>query len=460
MRSLLTVLACLLAASRSGSAQKLSEPTDAQIRTVLAERIDTVRSNVGIVVGLVGPDGRRIMTHGRADVATGARLTGDTVFEIGSVTKVLTSLMLAAMVDRGDVRLADPVNRFLPAGSQMPSAAGRSITLEDLATHTSGLPFWPTNVPTGDVMTALAAYTDHDLLRFLSSFEVPDDAKRKWSYSNVDAGLLGYLLSRHAGGSYEAVLRQFVTGPLGLSNTVLTLDQARATRRATGYTNTLKPAPAWNVPALAGGGSLHSTVSDLMTLLESLGNGNTVAGRALPLMLATRRAAPGFAQALGWMALTTGPDDEIIFHDGQTLGFASAVAYDPRSRRGVVVLSNTAASVGDIARHLLRPSLPLTKTTPVPVRAEIALDSTLLDRYAGSYSPGSGVRFVVTHEGDALMLQLPGLPKFRIRPESARSFFVAENHRLTISFDLDERGDATRLRLNAATGDVTAARTP
>jgi hypothetical protein len=197
-----------------------------------------------------------------------------------------------------------------------------------------------------------------------------------------------------------------------------------------------------------------------MTLIEGFAADRSAIAALLPTMLATKRQGPGFQQALGWMVLEGGPGDEMIYHDGQTVGFASAVAYDPRARTGVIVLSNAASGVGDIARHLLRPSIPLTKpAAPAPRRTEIAVDPALFDRYAGSYEPGPGVVFAVSREGDALMLQLPGLPKLRLRPESDRNFFVAENTQLTLTFEVDAAGAVTKLLLKAPTGDVSARRT-
>ena len=175
-------------------------------------------------------------------------------------------------------------------------------------------------------------------------------------------------------------------------------------------------------------------------------------------MLSTRRQAPGFQQALGWMVQST-PAGEILVHDGQTLGFASAVAYDARARNGVVVLSNTAISVGDLARHILRPSLPLAAPpAPAPIKTEIAMDPSQFDRYAGKYSPKPGLEFTVTREDKMLMLQIPGLPKLRLRPEREHVFFVAENTRLGVKFEVGAAGAVTRLEFASPGATIAAAK--
>ena len=431
---------------------------DAAIRRLLIERIDTGRS-VGMVIGVITPAGRRTIAHGRFGVADARPVDGSTVFEIGSVTKIFTSLLLADMARQGEVALTDPVAHHLPPDIPLNGNAAR-MTLAELATHMAGLPFWPSNLPKGDTMGALAAYSVDDLYRFVATFEAPADARGRWQYSNTDNGLLGALLARRAGSSYEAAIAKRITGPLGMSSTTVTLSAVAERLLASGHDAQLKPAARWNVPAMAGAGSLHSTANDLLTFLAALDDERSIAAAALPTMLATRHEGPGFLQTLGWWIVSTGPEDPgILAHDGQTLGFASAIAYDPRTRSGVVVLSNSAASVGDLARHLLRPSIPLaTPQAPAPQRTEIAIDPVLLDRYAGRYEPGPGAVFVITREGEALMLQLPGLPKLRLRPESPRSFFLAENTRVTVTFEVDPAGRAVRLMLGSPTGDVPAQR--
>ena len=435
-------------------------PGDSEIQRLITARVDTERRNLGIVVGIVTPGGRRILSHGRASLDDPRGLTGDTVFEIGSVTKLFTSVLLADMVRRGEVQLTDSVFRYLPPHTSR-ARENRTITLADLATHTSGLPLWPSGIPaTRAGALSMATYTRAQLLDFLSTFPVAADAGQKWMYSNVDAGVLGLALGVRANTSYEALLEARVTGPLNMRSTSVDLSDRMRSRLADGHDAGLRVAPSWNVPALAGAGSLHSSVNDLLTFLDALGRDDGTLAGILPVMLATRRSGPGIPQALGWWIIAPTPqDDGIIVHDGGTLGFSSGVAYDPKSRTGVVVLSNTASAVGDIARHLLRPSIPLTPAAgAAPVRTEIPMDAAGFDRLVGRYEPAPGVGFEVSRDGDALMIQLPGIPRLRLRPESANTFYVADNTRITVTFDLDAEGRAMGLTLSAPTGTTPAKR--
>ncbi len=368
-------------------------PGDLDIKRLITTRVDAERRNLGIVVGIVTPAGRRIVAHGRASLDDPRELDGDTVFEIGSVTKVFTSVLLADMVRRGEVKVTDSVFSYLPPHTSR-ALENRTISLADLATHTSGLPLWPSGIPaTRDGVFSMATYTRAQLVDFLSTFPVPVDVGQKWTYSNVDAGVLGLALGVRANSNYEALLQERVTGPLRLRNTAVGLSGNMRSHLAVGHDAGRRVAPAWNVPALTAAGSLHSSVNDLLTFLEALGREDGPLAGVLPVMLATRRPGPGIPQALGWWIIAPGSQDEgILAHDGGTLGFSSAVAYDPKARTGVVVLSNTASAVGDLARHLLRPSIPLTPPVgSAPARTEIQMDPGMFDRLLGRYEPAPGL---------------------------------------------------------------------
>ena len=257
------------------------------------------------------------MSHGRASLDDPRDLDGDSVFEIGSVTKVFTSVLLADMVRRGEVKLTDSVFSYLlPHTSR--AQEQRTITLADLATHTSGLPFWPSGIPaTGDGVLSMASYTHAQLLDYLTSFPVPAEVGRKWSYSNVDAGVLGLALGVRANSSYEALLQARVTGPLRMRNTAVGLLDDMRSHLTVGHDVERRVAPVWNVPALTAAGSLHSSVNDLLTFLEAIGREDGPLAGVLPVMLATRREGPGIPQALAWWIIAPTPQDEgILAHDG------------------------------------------------------------------------------------------------------------------------------------------------
>lgn len=229
---------------------------ETNIREALASRIDTAGVGVGTIVGVLTPEGRRYITHGRTEKSGGVEPDANTVFEIGSITKVFTALLLADMVERDEVALDDEIARYLPADVRVPARNGKAITFVDLATHTSGLPRLPTNLQALDLIDPYAAYGPAQLHEFLSGYELPRDPGEKWEYSNVGAGLLGYVLARRAGMSYEALLRARILAPLGMHDTTITLSPEQRARMATGHDLAMSPTGPWAFDALAGAGAL------------------------------------------------------------------------------------------------------------------------------------------------------------------------------------------------------------
>ncbi len=166
MRNALSfTFAMILSAAGAGAQSPPNSPVppDSEIRKILVERVDTFHQGVGIVVGVIEPQGRRVIAYGSVNQGDARPLNGDTIFEIGSVTKVFTSLLLADMVQRGEVALADPVAKYLPADVRVPERGGRVITLVDLSTHTSGLPRLPSNLFPKDPANPYADYSAEQL---------------------------------------------------------------------------------------------------------------------------------------------------------------------------------------------------------------------------------------------------------------------------------------------------------
>ncbi len=262
-------------------------PATAEIREILKKRIDRQKQSVGIVVGVIEPAGRRIIACGSLANGDPRPLDGDTIFEVGSVTKVFTSLLLADMVNRNEVALRDPVHRYLPKNVSLPERNGKSITLLDLSTHSSGLPPLPVNVnPQADLSVK-------DLYRFLSNCTLPRDPGSEYEYSNLGAGLLGHLLASSAGTDYESAIATRIARPLNMSSTGIKLPPSMNDRVATGHNAILAPVPNSDIPTpLAGAGALRSSANDMLTFLEAvLGYKESPLAPAMKMMLEVRRPA-------------------------------------------------------------------------------------------------------------------------------------------------------------------------
>ena len=331
-------------------AETLSE----QIRGLLAEFVDDERQGVGVVAGLTTGAGRTVVGFGRFSADDSTQPDGDTVFEIASVTKVFTSTLLADVVVRGELGLDTPVQSLLGAAARMPTRGATEIALGHLATHNSGLPRLPGNFDPADESNPYADYDAERLYAFLSSHELRRDVGEAVEYSNVGYGLLGHALALREGTDYETLATERILGPLQMEDTAVDLSAPLRARLAPGHDERLRPAANWDFTALAGAGALRSTVNDMLTFVEAnMGLRESALRPAMELAHAPQLTDPalGMDLGLGWIIAAEG-DRRFVWHNGATGGYASFIGFDPEAGEGVVILSNSAASVDDLAYRL------------------------------------------------------------------------------------------------------------
>jgi serine-type D-Ala-D-Ala carboxypeptidase/endopeptidase len=343
-------------------------PGDAEIKAILRRRILIEHQGMGMVVGVIDNRGRRVIAFGRSDASDPRPLDGHTVFEIGSISKVFTSLLLEEGVIRGELKLDDPASRIAPRGAVIPQLGGRQITLADLSTHTSGLPdddddFWGK-----DPNHPSAHYDVARLFRFVGRVTLSHSPGTAYEYSNVGAALLGQLLALKAGEPYARLVRDRIAIPLGMNSTALAPPTGAPV--AVGHNAALKSVPPFDAQAYDPAGGLRSTADDMLTFLGAeLGYVKTPLAPALRAQWSTvRRPAinPRVESVLGW-TVTLGPEGEIIWKNGGTPGFRTFAGFNPKTGVGVVVLSNTnTGRLGpdDIGLHLLDPAAPLDVPDP------------------------------------------------------------------------------------------------
>jgi len=417
----------LAGAQTTAAAGESQFPSEADVKQILVHVVDTEKRTVGIVAGLIGPQGSRVVSYGQLDPKMPGTPGPDTVYEIGSISKVFTSLLLADMVKRGEVALDDPVAKYLPKSVKMPSRNGKEITLVDLATHTSGLPRLPSNLKPANAENRYADYTVDDMYAFLSSYQLTSDPGSKYEYSNLGGGLLGHVLALRAGKDYETLLRERVLAPLQMDSTGIHLTADERARLAPGHTESLEPAANWDLPTLAGAGALRSTAHDMLLFLSAnLGFTQTPLAAAMEFERTAVRRPTGVSNlevALAWHILEHN-GNEIIWHNGGTGGYRSWMGFDLKKRIGVVVLSNSANGVDDIGQHLVDSSLPLVPYEAPKQRTAISVDPKVLDGYVGRYQLTPQFIITVTREQGSLYVQATGQPKFEIFAESPTEFFL------------------------------------
>ena len=407
-------VAIALPASLAWAADRI--PPD--VRDHVTRRVDQGYC-VGLVVGVLDEQGPSYFSRGRFSVNGGRPVAEDTLFEIGSITKAFTAILLADMAERGQVDLNDPVQKLLPASARVPARGESQITLRDLATHRSGLPRLPDNLEPKDSENPYADYDEEHLLQFLSGHELSRDIGKQYEYSNLGAGLLGHALARSARTTYERLIIDRVCDPLGMSDTRILLSDEQKSRLAQGHAGT-KPVKNWDLDALAGAGALRSTAQDMLRFLSgNLGLAETPIAKALQ---ATHRdrfetGQPDLYVALGWHVWTKF-GTTILWHNGGTGGYRSFCGFCPEKKLGVVVLTNSFEDIDDIGLHILGPKFEL-KT----LREPTTVDAASLTDYVGHYELRPGLVFEITSEGNQLFAQLTGQDKHPVYPESDRKFF-------------------------------------
>lgn len=436
----------LLALPTAGRAQD-QPPTDEAIRQILRQRVDEQKHGVGIVVGWVDEHGSRVVGYGKTRREGGSPVDGKSVFEIGSVSKVFTSLLLAVAMEKGEVKLDDPVSKYLPPGTKVPARNGREITLLDLSTHRSGLPRMPDNIHSKNGADPYAETTPEEMYAFLSRYTLTRDIGAELEYSNFGAALLGQALARRAGKSYELLLTERICVPLGMRSTSVTLSPDEQARLAAPHHEDLSPATNWNLAAFAGAGGIRSDVDDLLRFLSAeigLTPSPLAAAMRETQQLHNPEGGPKSDIGLAWF-INHAHEPPVIMHNGQTGGYHSFVGFDPARRRGVVVLTNTANSIDDIGFHLLNAEFPLDR--PVKPRTVLAMPPEKADQYVGRYEILPNFVLTFRRDGAHFLTTATGQGDIEVFPETPTDFF-AKGMDAQITFVKDAQGKVTALVLH------------
>ena len=329
--------------------------------------------DAGLVIGLIDEAGSRLFSAGKLDNGTGREVDGDTLFELGSVTKVFTALLLLDAVRRGEMSLSDPVAKYLPAEVRLPVRNGKEITLQSLAAQDSGLPRFPDNLSDrglpelsrDELREVCDAYTATDLFDFLAAYPLPDDPGARFRYSNVGMALLGHAIERNRGNDFESLVVERICQPLGMDSTRIELSTAQRERLARGHWADGRPAKNLEFQVFASAGSLLSTANDLLKFLAAaLGWSESELTPLLKRTLTVRHhGSREFGNtAMPWYdeGLYRPPGTEILGHGGGGFGYLAFIGVEKTTRRGVVVLTNQMALNPDGIGWAILQGMPLT----------------------------------------------------------------------------------------------------
>jgi len=340
----IAALILLLVLPRLALALDLRPSFDAQARHMIEDR-----ATVGLVVAIYRNGETQVVGYGETKKGSGVVPDGDTVYEIGSITKTFTATLLADMMLRDMVKLDAPFYEYLPPSVRVPLKDGRAITLEHLVTHTSGYPRQPENLLSIDRRNPYADYTVERMYEFLNWYKLRRPPGQ-YEYSNFGFGLLGHVLSLRAGRTYEELLIERICQPLGMRDTLQAPNADMLRRLAPPYNDVLQPDRNWDLGALQGAGGIRSTANDMLKYIRAhIVDDGTPPARAMHLTHVRHYTSGGGkgqlleGQGIG-LAWRLTHDDKILFHGGSTGGYRAWTAIVPSRGVGIIVLANSASS--------------------------------------------------------------------------------------------------------------------
>jgi serine-type D-Ala-D-Ala carboxypeptidase/endopeptidase len=349
----------------------IAQPTASQFTTpkessiMLLNNVKRHLPDISIVVGIITPNGTQVYGYGNISKPNSTKVNGNTIFDTASITKTFTTTLLADMVKQGLVNLEDPIEKYLPATVKVPTYNGHKITLEDLATHTSGLP----DFPAGWIRNR--TYTTQQVYNFLSNTPLQSEPGIKANYSDFGMGFLGYILSIKAGVPYAQLVKDRILSVLGMDSTGIAMDSTGIAMNSTAITlsDALKSRLAKGhiggkevnlelVPkAIQPAGALYSTANDLLKYLAAnIGLIHTSINdiiqethlirheypQAPSLHFASNKSLSASYVGLGWF-IDTNLGTEVIQHSGGIDGYSSFVGFNPAKQEGVVLLCSCEA---------------------------------------------------------------------------------------------------------------------
>lgn len=419
------VLGCgSVSAPVTSSTQEIEEPAPPSLVAAFVEPLIEGQRVNGVAVAIRNGDTREEHAFGLPD---GARL------EIGSATKLYTSLLFALLVERGELQENATIGDVYRGNVVLPEAV-RGITLEALATHTSGLPRMPEPFEPADPLDPYATFDTEWLFEALAGASI--DSAAAFGYSNLGAAVLGQLLVMATGESYEAMVLEWILTPLQMRDTGFSKEGL-----AQGHTAYGVEGGPWHFRAFAPAGALVSTVADQLRFLEAqLHPPDSPLGRAMRRsQAAVARIDADFAVGLGWMQ-----SEGLHWHNGQTGSFHSFVAFDVEHDVAVVLLADTAVMEVDEAGRALAKRLRGEEVAPPDFHTR-AVEPALLARYTGEYRIAEGITLSIRAEGGQLVIQATGQPPYPLFPTSTAHEFELHVAPAKALFEMSARGPATAL---------------
>ena len=386
-------------------------------------------------------------SYGLANMEWNVPNTVDGKFRIGSVTKQFTAACILLLEERAKLKTDDAVSKYVPNAP----AAWAKISIYDLLTHTSGIPNF-TSFPEYQRFQAEPT-TPEKLLAFFRDKPLEFEPGSKWNYSNSGYEVLGYIIEKVTGQSYQQFLQENIFKPLEMKDSGYDSNSRVIPHHAYGYT----PGPQgitdagyvdMTVPYAAGG--LYSTTGDLLKWQNGLYGGRVLTPASLEKMTRPFRNDYGCG-----LFISTVNGHKRMEHGGGIQGFNSELVYWPDEKMTIVVLANLNGNGPSSIAQDLAATVHGEKITLPGERKEITLTPEQLQQFVGRYSLTPTIHADITLEGDQLYTQLTGQPRFPLFAESPTSFFLKVVD-AQVTFHKDASGKVTELTIHQGGRDTVA----
>lgn len=443
---LLCLIAVLLLGGAAYQFVSIKEDATMDIQSLLQEYVDA-NGAVGATVGLIDQGKIQFFSYGKKSIQNDEPISEDTIFEIGSITKIFTTLALMDMVASGEVKLDEPIETYLP-GVKIPEWEGKKITLRHLAIHHSGLPSIPENFNPKNPLNPYADYTPEELYQFLHNHSLKRMPGKEFEYSNVGMGLLGHILSKQAGQNYEELICSRICHKLGMKTTAITLSGDMKKHFANGY-HLKQEMEHWDIPTLAGAGALRSNIKDMTHFLSaSMGLLNSPLTDLLKECHKQQGSAgtPNTDIGLGWI-ISRSNNADVIWHNGGTGGFRTFLGFNLKTQKGVVILSNSTEGWPDLFGFCLLD--PENYKKPVVDRA-LEQDLDYLRRFEGLYeiTINDQQKIEITLKlSDSKLIYAAQGEEVQLLPESFSVFGLRGAVSQKLQFIFDESGNVVKAQI-------------
>lgn len=397
-------------------------------------------------VGIVRKGKVYTRSYGQMSETDQTKPDANTIYEIGSISKVFTGILLADAVERKQVKLDQTLGALVSGLSDSNEEIAKSITLQHLSQHMSGLPRMPGNMSIKDFNNPFDGYDRKRLLDYLKTANTMSPPGEKHAYSNLGVGLLGDLLSQQSERSYEQLLAERIFKPLEMQDASLEVPDEKMKRFAPPHNATLMKDHCWDFDSLAGCGAIRGSVNDMAKFMKAnINPPDNEIGNAINLawkksLDATKQHS---AMGLGWMIAA---DGSTRWHNGRTGGYQAMMLVSRQLKTGVVLLSNTAGSeIDPLAESIFQMAVGMS-VKPRQFVKEVDVDEKFVQRLVGKYRLAKGVIIDVTAKGNRMTAQITGQQALSIVPEQD-TVWRYELVEAKLVFDVPDQGPATKVTL-------------